>query len=184
MQIKRVMALAAITVLCGCASVPSPAIPGEVFLDASKKEKTDSSGQAPSAQASATDAVLRCIALTLEEDAGLKIAGVIAEEGESPSLFAAPEKSGGLLMIRIKDLNLADPSAEVRLTLVLRVFDSSGVNCYSRSITNTLRIDSPQDKSDGVLQIITKNILRQYAKDPVLRPLIMKYRLESLLKFI
>ena len=184
MQIKRVMALAAITVLCGCASVPSPAIPGEVFLDASKKEKTDSPQPASSAQASATNAVLRCIAVTLEENSGLKIAGVIAEEGELPSLFAAPEKSGGLLMIRIKDLNLVDPSAEVRLTLVLRVFDSSGVNCYARSITNTLRINSPQEKIDGVLQLITKDILRQYAKDPVLRPIIMKSRLGSLLKFI
>ena len=129
--------LAAITALCGCATVPFSAIPEAVFLDAAKEEKTDSPAQTPSAQASATETVLRCIALTLKENAGLKIAGVIAEEGESPSLFAAPEKSGGLLMIRIKDLNLVDPSAEVRLTLVLRVFDSSGVNCYTRSITNT-----------------------------------------------
>ncbi len=53
-----------------------------------------------------------------------------------------------------------------------------------RSITNTLRIDSPQEKIDGALQIITEDILRQYAKDPVLRPIIMKYRLGSLLKFI
>ena len=183
MKIKGAVALAAITALCGCASVPPPAIQGEVFRDVAKEEKTDSPAQAPSAQANATETVLRCIALTLKENAGLKIAGVIAEEGESPSLFAVPQKSGGLLMIRIKDLNLVDPSAEVRLTLVLRVFDSAGANIYMRSITNTLRIDSPQEKIDGTLQIITEDILRQYAKDPVLRPIIMKYRLGSLLKF-
>jgi hypothetical protein len=184
MKIKGAVVLAAITALCGCATVPSPAIPEAVFLDVAKEEKTDSPGQAPSAQASATETVLRCIALTLKENTGLKIAGVIAEEGESPSLFAAPEKSGGLLMIRIKNLNLVDPSAEVRLTLVLRVFDSLGVNIYTRSITNTLRINSPQEKIDGALQSITEDILRQYAKDPVLRPIIMKYRMGALLKFI
>ena len=179
MKIKGAVVLAAFTTLCGCATVPSPAIPEAVFIDVAKDEKTDSPGQAPFAQASATETVLRCIALTLKENVGLKIAGVIAEEGESPSLFAAPEKSGGLLMIRIKDLNLVDPSAEVRLTLVLRVFDSSGVNIYTRSITNTLHIDLPQEKIDGALQLITKDILRQYAKDPVLRPIIIKYRMGS-----
>ena len=184
MLIKRSLALAAITALCGCASVPSPAIQGEVFRDVAKEATTDSPAQAPSVQPSATETVLRCIAVTLKENAGLKIAGVIAEEGESPSLFAAPEKSGGLLMIRIKDLSLVDQSAEVRLTLVLRVFDSAGVNCYTRSITNTLRINSPQDKRDEALQLITKDILRQYSKDPVLRPIIMKYKLGSLLRFI
>ena len=181
MRIKGAVVLAAIMSLCGCASVPSPAIPEAVFLNVVKEGKTDFPQPAPSAQASAMETVLRLIALTLKENTGLKIAGVIAEEGESPSLFAAPEKSGGLLMIRIKDLNLVDPSAEIRLTLVLRVFDSSGVNCYSRSITNTLRVNFQQDKLDGALQLITKDILRQYAKDPVLRPLIMKYRLGSLL---
>ena len=184
MLIKRSLALAAITALCGCASVPSPAIQGEVFCDVAKEATADSPAQAPSAQPSATETVLRCIAVTLKENAGLKIAGVIAEEGESPSLFAAPEKSGGLLMIRIKDLNLVDPLAEVRLTLVLRVFDSSGVNCYTRRITDTLRIDSPQGQIDGAIQTITKDILRQYAKDPVLRPIIMKNRMGSLQKFI
>ncbi len=179
MKIKGAVVLATIMALCGCASVPSPAIQGEVFRDVAKEAKTDSPAQAPSAQASATETVLRCIAVTLKENAGLKIAGVIAEEGESPSLFAAPEKSGGLLMIRIKDLKLVDPSVEVRLTLVLRVFDSVGVNCYTRSITNTVLINSPQDKLDEAFQLMTKDILRQYARDPVLRPIIIKYRLGS-----
>ena len=184
MKIKEAVVLAAITALCGCASVPSSATPGAGFPEVAKEEKTTSPGQAPSAQASATESVLRCIAVTLKKEAGLKIAGIIVEEGESPSLFAVPEKSGGLLMIRIKDLKLVDPSVEVRLTLVLRVFDSSGVNCYTRSITDTLRIDSPQGQIDGAIQTITKDILRQYAKDPVLRPIIMKNRMGSLQKFI
>ena len=34
--------LAALMALCGCASVPSPAIPGAVFLNVAKEGKTDS----------------------------------------------------------------------------------------------------------------------------------------------
>jgi hypothetical protein len=129
---------------------------------------------------------MKCIAENLEENAGLKIAGVISDEGESPYLFAAPEKFGGLLVIRIKEISMADPSAGIRITLLLRVFDAVGENIYARSITGVPGADPSQHPPLGVedaLQAVTKDILRQYAKDPVLRPLILKYKLGSLLKF-
>ena len=176
-SVKALFLLVALAALNGCGTTP---VPLPVFLGDVRDEHIKSVAQAPPSHLAT---VMKCIAENLEENAGLKIAGVIAEEGESPYVFAAPEKSGGLVMVQIKDLNLADPSAEFRLTLVLRVFDSSGKNCYTRSITNTLRINSQQDKLDEALQLITKDILRQYAKDPALRPLILKYKLSSLLKF-
>jgi hypothetical protein len=129
---------------------------------------------------------MKCIAENLEENAGLKIVGVIAEEGESPYVFAAPEKPGGLLVIRIKEIGIADPSAGIRVTLLLRVFDGLGENIYTRSITVASGADSPQNLPPNIekaLRAVTKDVLRQYAKDPALRPLILKYKLGSLLKF-
>ncbi len=176
-SVKAFFLIVALALLNGCGTTPMP-VP--VLLGDIHAEQINSVAKAPPSHLAI---VVKCIAENLRENAGLKIAGVITEEGDSPYVFAAPEKSGGLVMVRIKDLNLVDPSAEVRLTLVLRVFDSSGVNCYTRSITNTFRINSPRDKLDETLQLITKDILRQYAKDPILRPIIMKYRLGSMLKF-
>jgi len=179
--------LAAILTLSGCASVPSSAIPEAVFRDVAKGGKTDSLVQAPSAPQSAIETVLRYIAVTLKEDAGLRIAAVIAEEGESSYVFAAPEKSGELLAICIKEINIADQSSGIRLTLVLRVFDGYGENIYTRSITGVSGAGPPQNDPSALqkaLQVVTEEVLRQYTKDPTLRPLIMKYKLGSLLKFI
>ena len=177
-SVKALFLLVSLAALNGCGTTP---VPLPVFSGDARDEYIKSVAQAPPSHLAT---VMKCIAENLEENAGLKIVGVIAEEGESPYVFAAPEKSGGLVMVRIKDLNLVDPTAEFRLTLVLRVFDGSGVIIYTRSITNTLRIISPPEKIDGALQLITKDILRQYAKDPALRPIIMKYRMGALLKFI
>ncbi len=129
---------------------------------------------------------MKCIAENLEENAGLKIVGMMAEKGESPYVFAAPEKSGGLLVVRIKEIGIVDPPSGVRMTLQLRVFDSLGENIYARNITGVYGADPPQNLPPGTqeaLRAVTKDILRQYAKDPALRPLILKYKLGSLLKF-
>jgi hypothetical protein len=129
---------------------------------------------------------MKCIAENLEENAGLKIAGMVAEEGESPYVFAAPERSGGLLVMRIKEIGIADTSSGIRMTLQLRVFDGLGENIYTRNITGVSGAGPPQNPLLGIeeaLWAVTKDILRQYAKDPVLRPLILKYKLRSLLKF-
>ena len=187
MLIKGAVILVAIITLCGCASVPSPALPEAVFRDVSEAEKADPSVSAPSLQSNTTEIVLRCIAVTLKEDAGLKIAGVIAAEGESAYVFAAPEKSGELLVICIKEIHIADQADGIRLTLVLRLFDGLGVNIYTRRITGFSGAGPPQNNLLGIektLQVVTEEVLRQYAKDPTLRPLIMKYRLSSLLKFV
>ena len=166
--------------LNGCGTTPMP-VPA--FSCGSRVEHVKSVAQAPPSH---LEIVIKCIASNIEENAGLKIAGVIAEEGESPYVFAAPEKSGGLLVMRIKEIGIADPSSGIRMTLQLRVFDGLGENIYTRLITGVSGAGPPQNPLPGIeeaLRAVTKDILRQYAKDPTLRPLIMKYKLGSLLKF-
>jgi hypothetical protein len=158
-----------------------------VFSDVAKEDKTHLSENPASAQASATETVLSCIAATLRESVGLKIAGVVKGEGELPYIFAVPEKSGALLVICIKELNIADNPSGIRLTLALKAFGGKGENIYERSITGASGAGPPQNNQPEIekaLLFVTKDILRQYADDPALRPLIMKYKLGSLLKFI
>jgi len=175
-----VFLIVVLAVLNGCGTTP---LPVPVFSGDVRDDHIKSVAQAPPSH---LGIVIKCIAENLEENAGLKIAGVIAEEGESPYVFAAPEKSGGLLVIRIKEIGIAESSVEIRITLLLRVFDGVGENIYTRSITAASGADSPQDLPPNIekeLQVVTKDVLRQYAKDPALRPLILKYKLGSLLKF-
>ena len=180
-SVKAAFLIAALAALSGCGTTPltAPVFSGDV-----RSKNINSVAQAPPSH---LGIVIRCIASNIEENAGLKIAGVITEEGEAPYVFAAPEKSSGLLVIRIKELNIADQAAGIQLTLVLRVFDGSGENIYTRSITGVSGVDLPLNQPPNIekaLQTVAKGILRQYAKDPTLRPLITKYKLESLLKFI
>jgi len=159
---------------CGTTPLPVPVISGDVHTLA----------QAPPGH---LDVVIQCIKTNLEENAGLKIAGVIAEEGESPYVFATPEKSDGLLVVQIKEIGLDDSAKGIRLTLFIRVFDGLGKNVYVRSITSIYGADLSEYQSSNIekaLQIVTKDVLRQYAKDPTLRPLILKYKLGALMKFI
>ena len=179
-SVKAVFLIVVLAVLNGCGTTP---LPVPVFSGDILGERIKSVAQAPPSH---LGIVIKCIAENLEENAGLKIAGVITGEGESPYVFAAPEKSGGLLVIRIKEIGIADPSAGIRMTLLLRVFDVLGENIYVRSITGVSGADSAQNQPPNIetaLQAVTKDILRQYAKDPSLRPLILKYKLGSLLKF-
>ena len=178
--VKAVILPAILVVLSGCGTTP---VPLPVFSGDARGEHIKSVAQAPPDH---FGIVMKCIAENLEENAGLKIAGIMAEEGESPYVFAAPEKSGGLLVVRIKEIGVADPSSGVRMTLQLRVFDALGENIYTRLITGVSGAGQPQNPPPGIeeaLRAVTKDILRQYAKDPVLRPLILKYKLGSLLKF-
>ena len=166
--------------LSGCGTTP---LPVPAFLEDVRTQKINSVAQLPPNH---LGIVMRCIAENLEENAGLKIAGMISEEGESPYVFAAPEKSVGLLVIRIKEIGMADPASGIRIALLLRVFDAVGENIYARSITGVSGANSSQNLPPSIekaLQAVTKDVLRQYAKDPVLRPLILKYKLGSLLKF-
>jgi hypothetical protein len=179
-SIKTVILPAILALLCGCGTTP---VPLPVFAGDVRGEQVNSVAQAPPDH---IGIVMKYIAENLEENAGLKIAGMMTEEGESPYVFAAPEKSGGLLVVQIKEIGIVDPSSGVRMTLQLRVFDSFGQNIYSRSITGFSGAGPPQHPLPGTeesLRAVTKDILRQYAKDPVLRPLILKYKLGSLLKF-
>ena len=163
---------------CGTTPRPVPVLSGDV-----REERIKSVAQAPPGHLAT---VMKCIAENLEENAGLKITGMISEEGESPYVFAVPEKSGGLLVMRIKEIDMADPAAGIRITLLLRVFDAAGENIYARSITGVSGANFPQNLPPGIeeaLRAVTKDVLRQYAKDPILRPLILKYKLGSLLKF-
>ena len=178
--VKAVILPAILVVLSGCGTTP---VPLPVFSGGARGEHIKFVAQAPPGH---IGIVMKCIAENLEENAGLKIAGIMAEEGESPYVFAAPEKSGGLLVVRIKEIGVADPSSGVRMTLQLRVFDALGENIYTRLITGVSGAGQPQNPPPGIeeaLRAVTKDILRQYAKDPVLRPLILKYKLGSLLKF-
>ena len=103
---------------------------------------------------------MKCIAENLEENAGLKIAGVIAEEGESPYVFAAPEKAGGLLVMRIKEIGIADPFSAIRMTLQLRVFDSLGENIYTR----ILILDEATSNVDTESEQLIQNALARVTK--------------------
>lgn len=179
-SVKAALLIVVMAMLNGCGTIPAPA---PVFLSEDRGKSIDSVSQAPPNH---LGIVMKCIAENLEENAGLKIAGMMAEEGESPYVFAAPEKSGGLLVMRIKEVVIADPSSGIRITLQLRVFDGLGENIYARNITGVSGAGPPQNPLPGLeeaLRAVTKDILRQYAKDPVLRPLILKYKLGSLLKF-
>ena len=179
-SVKALYLLAILAALNGCGTTP---LPLPVFSGDARGEHIKSVAQAPPSH---LGVVVKCIAENLEENAGLKIAGVIAEEGESPYVFAAPEKLGGLLVIRIKEISIVDPSSGIRMTLQLRVFDSLGENIYTRLITGVSGAGPPKNPLSGIeeaLRAVTKDILRQYAKDPALRPLILKYKLGSLLKF-
>ena len=178
--VESAVIIVALVALNGCGTTP---LPVPVFSGDVRDDHIKSVAQAPPSH---LGIVIKCIAENLEENAGLKIAGVIAEEGESPYVFAAPEKSGGLLVIRIKEIGIAEPAVEIRITLLLRVFDGSGENIYARCITGVSGANSPQNLPSSIekaLQAVTKDVLRQYAKDPALRPLILKYKLGSLLKF-
>jgi len=164
---------------CGTTSLPVPAL----------QSNTPSVNIATVAQAppSHLAVVMKCIASNLEENAGLKIAGVIAEEGEPPYVFATPRKSDGLLVVRVRELHVASKGQKIRLTLLLRVFDGAGENIYARSITGVSGDYSSLSQTSGIemaIQAITKDILRQYAHDPVLRPLVIKYKLGALMKFM
>ena len=179
-SVKAVFLIVVLAVLNGCGTTP---LPVPVFSGDVRDDHIKSVAQAPPSHLAI---VMKCIAENLEENAGLKIVGVITEEGESPYVFAAPEKSGGLLVMRIKEIGIADPSRGIRMTLQLRVFDGLGENIYTRLITGVSGAGPPQNPLPGIeeaLRAVTKDILRQYAKDPVLRPLILKYKLGSLLKF-
>jgi hypothetical protein len=180
-SVKAAFLIVLLAVLNGCGTTP---LPVPVFSGDVRDKHIKSVAQAPPSHLAI---VMKCIAENLEENAGLKIAGVMAEEGESPYIFAAPEKSGGLIVIRIKEIDIAEPTSGIRMTLLLRVFDALGENIYTRSITGVSKADSPQNLPPNIekaLQAATKDILHQYAKDPALRPLVLKYKLGSLLKFI
>ncbi|MFH1799975.1 MAG: hypothetical protein ABH891_03900 [Candidatus Omnitrophota bacterium] len=181
--LSRTIMLLGLSMLAGCGTLPVPTAT-ELVSSAERSADINSVTLSPPEP---LKIVLKCVASNLEENAGLKIAGVIAEEGELPYVFAAPEKSGGLLVICIKELDIDNSGAGMRLTLVLRVFDSSGGKIYTRSITGVSGADLPQNQPPNIekaLQVVTSDVLRQYAKDPALRPLIMKYKMGSLLKFI
>ena len=175
-SVNALFLLVVLAVLSGCGTTP---LPVPVFAGDNRVEHVKSVAQAPPSH---LGIVMKCIAENLEENAGLKIAGVITEEGESPYVFAAPEKPGGLLVIRIKEIGIADPASGIRMTLLLRVFDGLGENIYTRLITGVSGAGPPQNPLPGIeeaLRAVTKDILRQYAKDPILRPLILKYKLGS-----
>ncbi len=179
-SVKAAILIAILAVMSGCGTTP---VPLPVFAGDARDEHIKSVAQAPPDH---IGIVMKCIAENLEENAGLKIAGMMADEGESPYVFAAPEKSGGLLVIRIREIGITDTSSAIRMTLQLRVFDGLGENIYTRNITGVSGAGPPQNPLPGIeeaLRAVTKDILRQYAKDPVLRPLILKYKLGSLLKF-
>lgn len=174
-SVKAVILLAILAVLGGCGTIPAPA--------ASLEKSRIVSGKGPPSH---IGIVLKCIASNIEANAGLTLAGTIAEEGESPYLFAVSGKSDGLLVVRVKEFNVADRIPRVRLALVVRVFDGSGQNVYSRTISGVSAVGLTQSTTGDLekeLQAVTEDILRQYAKDPILRPLILKYKLGSLLKF-
>jgi hypothetical protein len=176
-SVKAAILIAILAVMSGCGTTP---VPLPVFAGDDRDEHIKSVAQAPPDH---IGIVMKCIAENLEENAGLKIAGVITEDGESPYVFAAPEKSGGLLVMRIKEIGITDTSSAIRMTLQLRVFDALGGNIYVRNITGVSVAVPPQNPLPGIeeaLRAVTKDILRQYAKDPVLRPLILKYKLGSL----
>ncbi|MFH0983932.1 MAG: hypothetical protein V1882_00190, partial [Candidatus Omnitrophota bacterium] len=164
-SVKALISFAILAALNGCGTTP---VPLPVFSGDARAEHVKSVAQAPPDH---LGIVMKCIAENLEENAGLKIAGVITEEGESPYVFAAPEKLGGLLVMRIKEISIADPSSGIRLTLQLRVFDGLGEHIYTRSITGVSGANPPQNLNPGTeeaLRAVTKDILRQYAKDPAL----------------
>jgi len=168
-------------VLSGCVTTPE-SVPA--LLSDTPSEKIATVAQAPPGHLAV---VMKSIASNLQENAGLKIAGVIAEDGEPPYVFAAPRKAEGLLVVCIRELHVASKGQEIRLTLLLRVFDGSGENIYARSITGVSGDYSSLSQTSGIemaIQAITKDILRQYAHDPVLRPLVIKYKLGALMKFM
>jgi len=180
---SRGIMLLGISMLAGCETLPAPAIT-EIASSAGQSAAINSVTMSP---LEPLKIVLECVSSNLKENVGLKIAGMITQEGESPCIFATPANSGGLLVICIKELNINNSGAGMRLALVLRVFDSLGENIYTRSITGVSGADSPQNNqssTEKALLSVTKDVLRQYAKDPALRPLIMKYKVGSLLKFI
>jgi len=176
-----VFLFAVLGALNGCGTTPLPA---PALFTNTHSENIATFAQAPPSHLAT---VMKCITSNLVENAGLKIAGVIEDEGEPPYVFAAPGKSEGLLVVCVKELAVASKGLEIRLTLHLRVFDGSGENIYARSITSVSEANSSLNQTSGIettLQVITKDILRQYAKDSVLRPLIMKYKLAAMLKFM
>jgi hypothetical protein len=173
--VKAAILLAILAALSGCGTIPAPA--------ASLEKSQIVSGKGPPSH---IGIVLKCISSNIEENAGLTLAGTIVEEGESPYLFALSGKSDGLLVVRVKEFDVADRVPHVRLALVVRVFDGSGQNVYARTISGVSTAGLTQGAARDLekeIQTITEGILRQYAKDPILRPLILKYKLGSLLKF-
>lgn len=175
-SVKAVILLAILAVLSGCGTMPVPA--------ASLEKSQIVSDVGPPSR---IDIVLKCIASNIKENAGLALAGTIAEEGESPYLFAVSGKFDGLLVVRVKEFDVADRVPRVRLALVVRVFDGSGQNVYMRTISAVSKAGLTQNAAGDLekeIQTITEDILRQYAKDPILRPLILKYKLGALLKSI
>ncbi len=174
-SVKAVFLIVMLVVLSGCGTIPTPA--------ASLEKSRIVPGKGPPSH---IGIVLKCIASNIEENAGLTLAGTIIEEGESPYLFAVSGKSDGLLVVRVKEFDVADRVPRVRLALVVRVFDGSGQNVYARTISGVSTAGLTQGVTGDLekeIQTITEDILRQYAKDPILRPLILKYKLGSLLKF-
>lgn len=160
-MLARGMMLFGLMIFAGCGAIPIPA-----NASFSVSDSREINGAANSSL-SLSKTVLWCIADNLEKKAGLKIVGMIIGFDEPAQVFALPKNGDGLFVIGIKELNIEAQTSKMRLTLVLRVFDGSGSNVYKRSIT---RVGNAASKNQSeVLRLVTKDILKQYARDSLLR---------------
>lgn len=187
--LSRIICLCAVMALCmlqGCIGVPNPAGPVMAAAETEFREVTaepvlNSIGREPVA------IVLKYIASSIEEKAGLKIAGIIQDGSLPAQVIAMPKKSEGIVAIWVTEL-LITPSpdgriTEAQLSLSLSAFDGSGQAVYMRTVTSREGGEGDlisEASLDHLLERITVNALTQYTQDPALRAIILKFRFAAM----
>jgi hypothetical protein len=176
----------ALVIIQGCTGIPKPAItqpvvPDHQIMNSHEVHNSGADDKEP------ISIVLKYIAESIEEKAGLRIVAVVQENSLPPQVIALPKKSEGLVTIWITELAIPLASAaelsKVRLSLLLAVFDDRGQLKYIRtaSAEQTENGESSVFVLSGpILEKLTKTTLQQYLQDPTLRAMILKFKLSGL----
>jgi len=180
-NISFMAVLMVIVMVSGCIATPTPTVAPEASSD-EPALGYGSPSLASSTEFSPLEIVTECLAAIIREKAGLKIAGVMLGPGEFTQIFAVPKKAGSLLVIRVDELTIMNPTSskapEVKLVLALSAFDRQGRNIYAKTVTSlhtgTVVNDASTSRAKELLEEAAKEALKQYVQDPVLRALIIK----------
>lgn len=128
----------------------------------------------------------------INDKARLNVVKVAIKESDVIEEVVDTYKLEGMAILKIKELRVFSIDAfiqpvEVDLLLELSIFDKSGQKIYNRTISGhheeRIGLIIVENNVENLVEIVLKDALNQYGKDPELKKIIMKFKLGSIANF-